>query len=249
MIATQRIVSTTDKPTSLENYESINVLKWNGSKWKDLCPYQLKTDGKERCYNQGGILFENFYQGCKIYDIVYDNKVYASKYHKNNSNYLWWEYEPESKYGDIILNGDNINYDLYFRWRNSLWECEKPIRYPNKIFRRKKTKFALCIDDSGREERLDYLAARKEIYVREYIRLVKELPKYNKLLDKLKNGENIMICELDVPASDKNGEYGKDCNENNICHMSIEKLEILLNDPSEAFGHGLCLAYSLLRDL
>lgn len=37
-----------------------------------------------------------------------------------------------------------------------------------------------------------------------------------------------------------------------ICHMSIEKLENLLNDTNEAFGHGLhglCLAYSLLIDL
>jgi hypothetical protein len=31
--------------------------------------------------------------------------------------------------------------------------------------------------------------------------------------------------------------------------MSIAKLELLLNDASEAFGHGLCLAYSLLLDL
>lgn len=48
---------------------------------------------------------------------------------------------------------------------------------------------------------------------------------------------------MDVPAN------GKNCDENNICHMSIEKLEILLNDTNEAFGHGLCLAYSLLIDL
>ena len=53
---------------------------------------------------------------------------------------------------------------------------------------------------------------------------------------------------MDVPAKDK-GTYGNDCDNNNICHMSIEKLELLLNDTSEAFGHGLCLAYSLLVDL
>ena len=68
-------------------------------------------------------------------------------------------------------------------------------------------------------------------------------------MDKLKNGKNIMICEIDVPSKDKKGEYGKDCDVNNICYLSIEKLEILLNDTSEAFGHGLCLAYSLLVDL
>lgn len=75
------------------------------------------------------------------------------------------------------------------------------------------------------------------------------VPEYNILLDKLKNGENIMICEIDVPTKNKKGNFGKDYDENNICHMSIEKLEILLNDTTEAFGHGLALAYSLLLDL
>ena len=54
---------------------------------------------------------------------------------------------------------------------------------------------------------------------------------------------------MDVPSKNKKGEYGIDCNDNNICNMSIDKLEILLNDTNEAFGHGLCLAYSLLLDL
>lgn len=85
--------------------------------------------------------------------------------------------------------------------------------------------------------------------MKEYIRLIKKLPEYKNLLNKLKNGKNIMICEMDVPAKNKRGIYGKECDENNICYMSIEKLELLLNDSNEAFGHGLCLAYSLLLDL
>jgi hypothetical protein len=79
--------------------------------------------------------------------------------------------------------------------------------------------------------------------------LIKKLKEYEILLTKLKNNENIMICEVDVPALDKKGEFGKNCDKNGICYMSIELLENLLNDPSEAFGHGLCLAYSLLIDL
>ena len=142
-----------------------------------------------------------------------------------------------------------INYELYYYWRNSLWNCKNPIRYPNKIHRRKNTQFALCIDQKGVESRLDYISTRKQIYVKEYIRLIKKLPEYNNLLDKLKNGKNIMICEMDVHANNKIGNYGKDCDNNNICYMSIEKLELLLNDTNEAFGHGLCLAYSLLVDL
>lgn len=103
----------------------------------------LKTDGNEICYNTGGILFENFYQGCK---------VYPSKYQMNNPKYLWWKFTPITLSGDIIIdNNNNINYDLYLNWRNSLWNCKNPIRYPNKIFRRKNTKFALSIDNNGNE--------------------------------------------------------------------------------------------------
>lgn len=120
MIATQQIKSTTSKPINLENFETINVLKWNNSKWKNLCPYFLKTDGKEICNNSGGILFENFYQGCKVYDIVYENEVYPSRYYINKPKYLWWKFEPETLDGDAILQNDKINYELYFRWRNSL---------------------------------------------------------------------------------------------------------------------------------
>ena len=52
---------------------------------------------------------------------------------------------------------------------------------------------------------------------------------------------NVITIDLLTPKS-------IDCNDN-ICNMSIEKLELLLNDTSEPFGHGLCLAYSLLIDL
>lgn len=140
----------------MENYETINVLKWN-----NLCPYLLKTDGKEIFFNFGGILFENFYQRCKVYDIVYENEVYPSRYYMNNPKYLWWKFEPKTLTGDIILENNIINYELYFKWRNSLWECKNPIRYPNKINKRKNTQFAVCIDKEGNKNRLNYISTRK----------------------------------------------------------------------------------------
>lgn len=54
---------------------------------------------------------------------------------------------------------------------------------------------------------------------------------------------------MDVPANNKKGTFGMDCDENNICYMNLDKLNILLNDTNEAFGHGLCLAYALLIDV
>ena len=246
MIATQQIKSTTAKPVSVPGYETINVLKWNNSKWKSLCPYLLKTDGNEDCINPGGILFENFYQGCKVYPTVHDNEVYPSKYQQGNPQYLWWKYEPQNPQGDILLNPDgSINYELYFRWRDSLWACKNPIRYPNGINRRRHAQFSLAIDKNGNQTRMDYITARKQIYVKEFMRLIRAVPEYTVLLNKLRNGQNLMLCEVDVPAPGKKGAYASDT----VCYMDIGKLETLMNDTQESFGHGLCIAYALLQDL
>ncbi len=40
----------------------------------------------------------------------------------------------------------------------------------------------------------------------------------------------------------------EDCDNNNTCEMTLTKLEDLLHDTSEPFGHELCLAYALLLD-
>lgn len=242
MITTQRIKSTTATPVKFENYEAINVLKWNNSKWKIFSPYYLKTDGQESTGTPAGIVFENYWQGSKVYDVVFDIKAYPSKFQEGNDKYLLWSFESVDPKGDQLFKDGVINYELYYRWRDSLWGCKNAIRYPNGIHRRHRTQFVLYKD-----ERLGYLESRIRIYFTEYIRLIKTTQEYQKLLQKLRNGENLMICEIDVPAKGKKGHYG-DCLDNDICHMTIEKINLLLNDTSEAFGHGLCLAYALLTD-
>ena len=301
-IKTQQIKSTTQKIKNHENFIPINVLKWNNSKWKTLCPYFLTTDGQEENFNSGAVIFENFYQGSKVYDVVYSNIVYPSRYHVNNPQYVWWKFVTLDKLrrinelkadqritreiretgvsgegytelpetivdgtitedsiidesavpdnGDRLLDAEeNIDYDLYDRWKNSLWLCPHPIRYPNSINRRQNTQFSLITDKHGNERRLDYIAARKELYCKEYIRLVRVLPEYQQLLADLRQGKNLLICEVDVPVKGKKGEYGRDCDADGNCLMTLAKLEIMLNDPQEAFGHGLCLAMALLEDL
>lgn len=249
MIITQRIKGVNSVPVECEDFEIINVLKWSGSRWKTLCPYYLRTDGKEENHNPGNVLFENFYQGSKVYETVYENEVYPSVFQKGNPSYLWWKFLPVNHYGDQLLDStDSLNYDFYYRWRDSLWNCQKPVRYPNKFHRKARVMFSLSVSREGVERRLDYITSRKELYVNEYIRLVRKTAEYKVLLRKLKKGENLQICEVDVPANGKKGEYGKDCDEDDICILSLEKLEILMSDPTEAFGHGLCLAYALFQD-
>ena len=71
---------------------------------------------------------------------------------------------------------------------------------------------------------------------------------YKNLLFKLKKDPNMKICiyEIDVPCSTKkNSFYSKD----KYYECTLEKIDKMLHDSSEPFGHGLCLAYALLEDL
>lgn len=261
MIYTQRIKSTTDKIKQKTDTIPINVLKWNNNKYKTMCPYYLKTDGEEENNNQGGILFENFYQGSKVYGTVYESKIYPSKYQTKPEN-IWWQFTPINPQGDVLIelnkdinsNSDSdsnqiINMELYNNWKFQLWSCPNPIRYPNHITRRLDTRFALSIDLKGNQKRLNYLEGRKELYLKEFARLVRKTKEYNELLELLELGSNLLIAEIDVPSNGKKGEYGKDCDVDNNCLITMDKINKLLNDTSEAFGHGLVIAKCLLEDL
>ena len=257
MIYTQRIKSTTDKIKPKPDTIQINVLKWNNSKYKSLCPYYLKTDGEEENYNQGGILFENFYQGSKVYGTVYESTIFPSKYQTKPEN-IWWKFNPVNPKGDVLIDFDTtdntksneiFNLELYNNWKTQLWACINPIRYSNHIKRRSDTRFALVIDKQGNQKRLNYLEGRKELYVCEFGRLVRKTREYNELLKLLQSGSNLLIAEIDVSSNGKKGEYGKDCDEDNNCLMTLDKINKLLEDTHEAFDHGLVIAKCLLEDL
>jgi hypothetical protein len=78
--------------------------------------------------------------------------------------------------------------------------------------------------------------------------LARKLDIYNKLLQKLKDGTNICIFEIDVPEKSKKGHFNE-VEDDNTYNCTSDKINLLLNDPSEAFGHGLCLTKALLEDL
>jgi len=73
MIKTRQIKRQTEKYTPPEGYLSVPVLSWQPkyTKYFELSPYHLRTDGKEEHVNLGNVLFENFWQGSKVYPIVY----------------------------------------------------------------------------------------------------------------------------------------------------------------------------------
>lgn len=244
MLCTQRITSVTQTPKEIENYITINVLKWKNSNWKELCPYYLRTDGNEINYNSGNVIFENFYQGSKIYPIIFSNEFYPHRNLQGNPKFLLWKYTTERTLGDIIIKGDKINLELYKRWRDQLWSLNNAIRYPNGYNNRHSVMYSLIFDKNGNIEKLDYLQSRKKLYVKEYIRLVRKTETYKKLLKLYLQGKNLCICEIDVPGKGKRGHYESE----DICKITSEKLLNLLNDISEPFGHGLALCIALLED-
>lgn len=245
MILTYRIKSKTDKGTVPPNFERINVLSWlpKDSKYYTLSPYFLKTDGHEENYNTGGCIFENFWQFSKVYPHVYFAPQYPGPFQQGKAEYLVWQYPDE----DHVING-NIYWDRYYRWRYSGFLNDKPVRRPNGKHQRECLGH-LLIKSNFEYELLDYVTARKRLYEQEYVRLVRQTKEYSQLLNKLKQGQNICIHEIDVPSPSKKGYYGSLCDSQGYFVATLQNIDLLVKDTSEAFGHGLVLAKALLEDL
>lgn len=239
---------------NLKGDDYTDVLSWkSNNKWRLLSPYYLKTDGEEENYNKGGIIFENFYQGSKLYPFVYSIEVYPSKWQHGNPEHLHWEYKSTSPEGDICYDTDtqSIRFDNYMFWRWSLWECQHPIRYPNGYHKRRMCKGTLILREDGNFRIISYIEARKELYVKEYSRLIRKTKEYSTLIDRLRQGKDIILLEIDVPKSSKKGLYGS-CvtNKDGITtEMSLDLIDGLMKSPDEPFGHGLCIAKCLLEDI
>lgn len=241
MIKTKKIYSIITKlPKDTNDCIYVNVLTWhderhrNGSKYHKFSPFVLKTDGQEVQKNKGGILFENYWQGSKVWPIYYDIQVWAHRSLKGKRKHLWFQYKSLSGLGGEYHFLYNRIESVYYLWRDALFSCKKPIRYPNGVARASKNAFHLCIDEDGNETRLNHIQARKKLYVNEYSRLIRKLKQFRSLLELLKQGKTLVICETDVPDDEI---------------MTLDKLENLIEDNTIKFGHGLCLARELLMEL
>src|SRR4029078_1354398 len=87
-----------------------------------------------------------------------------------------WEWPSE-----IHLDENNEPTSSYFKWRQAGFENKDAVRYPVGFNYRHNCEFSLT--DDGR--RLDYIEARKEIYLKLYMDLVKEEPLFKELKDRI----------------------------------------------------------------
>ncbi len=77
-IYTKRQKSVGDKVVGRNGLFNVPVLSWHiNNKFHVFSPYFLKTDGREENVNPGNILFENFWQGSKVFSFVFPIETYC----------------------------------------------------------------------------------------------------------------------------------------------------------------------------
>lgn len=222
------------KIPKVEGYKTIEVLT-KSSKYGHLGPYVLK--------NENGMIMENIWQFGKIYKKVPRSIQRYSQYDKT----IIWDW-PEEEHVD---SNNNIR-PAYWNWRGNGMMCPNAVRYP---VGKKHTSSCLgyLYYENNNVKLLNYVDARKEVYFKVYVDLVKREPKYKELQERLANGENLLIVEVDGPRAESmeyyKNTYGVPDNWiiDNTILVNDNNMKILVNDTKHAFGHGYCLAMSLLN--
>lgn len=227
------------KDPSFEGFTPILVLT-KSSPYASLSPYCLKDDE--------GKIMENIFQFSKVYETVPKTVCTYSRYDKR----IIWSWSAE-KHATKLEDGSYDLNEKYFIWRNAGMSAKDAIRYPVGFKDRHKCLFALKEKD-GRilPKPLNYIEGRKEIYLPVYTELVKKEQQFFELKERMKNGENLLIIEVDGPHTESLPYYqekynvDKDFIIENTMLATKENLSVMLEDPSHPFGHGYVLAAALL---
>lgn len=159
--------------------------------------------------------FECYWQSHKVWDHVNAQKAY---------NWSW----PAQKHLD---EDGNPNADWY-KWHEALKNHKYPVRRPNG---RAKPQYAWW---NG--EKLGVVEARKQIYIPELQKLYRDHPVYQRLLEEVRGGQNIILLEPDGYPG------GKDVDLDSLVTMQ-DQTEI--KGKYFPYGHGYVIALTILEDL
>ena len=192
---------------------------------------------------------ENLWQFSKVYEEVPKSKQYENHYSKK----VIWDWPKEIHVLDGVLT------KKYHNWRYEGMKAQSPIRYPVGRSNVKYCKYSLKGDSETKVDstdiHLNYIDARKQIYIPLYHEMIRKTSLYQDLLDLVRNGQKILIIEIDGPRSESLDYYKNTYNVSDdfIIQSSMiptyENLDIMLNDTKHPFGHGYCLAMAVLEDL
>ncbi len=141
----------------------------------------------------------------------------------------YWNYESRWQSGKIF---EGIDEKMSKSW----WKAQTK---PKRRFPKGKGKTILCARFEGYEDKgdMDYVTARKTVYVNEYYDLIKNRERtlyWKKLLEE---GQNITIYDFDGPRTEDKGVTCLELNE--------DLLRDKINDLKFPFGHGYVVACAL----
>ncbi len=138
----------------------------------------------------------------------------------------YWNFESRWQSGKIF---EGIDEKVVKDW----WKAQQ---VPKRRFPKGKGKKILCARFEGYEEMgdIDYITARKTVYVKEYYNLIKDREMTLQWKKALEEGKNITIYDFDGPRTD---EGGVTCLE-----VTEELLNEKIKDIKYPFGHGYVVA-------
>jgi len=245
MIRVGRIRNCNDR--SLNHFQDVDgtlftpvVVMTKSSRYGALSPYALH-DEKNR-------LMENIWQFSKVYRTVPKSTQYYSQWDRT----VIWDHPAETH---VELGPDGIERltKEYYQWREKGMTNSYPVRYPVGTAHRHQCIGSLVDgDDSTSPHLIGYVEARKTIYLPTYVDMVRDQPLFQQLLKRIRQGENLLILEVDGPHQESLDYYkktysvGDDFLYKGTMLCTPENLDIMLNDPKHNFGHGYCLAWALL---
>lgn len=178
-----------------------------------------------------------------MYKKVPATKNYYSRFNKT----VIWEHPAETHVDD---EKEEPN-EKYWAWREKGMNNKYAVRYPVGFSMKNRSS---CLYSIWEGKKYDYIEARKNIYMPVYINLVKKHEKFKKLKKMLADGTNLLIVEVDGPKEESLDYYKEkygvadDFIVNSTIEVTEKNMEIMLNDPKHAFGHGYCLAIALLNE-
>lgn len=220
-----------------DGYTTIVVLTEKTNKYGAISPYSLR--------NEQGQLIENVYQFSKCYKTVPTARIPYS----SGQRQIVWEWPAENHIDD-----DGNFTEEFWKWRLTGKNHKQPVRNPVGWKHLKECIFSLEKDGpiSESNPKLDYIEARKKIYVPQYLSAVKTHDLFHELKNRLNNGENLLIVEIDGPHQESLDYYKDKYNVSDdfiqlhSMQATAHNLAIMLNDPKHPFGHGYCLALALM---
>lgn len=196
----------------------------------DLSPYTMK--------DSNGCIMENYWQFSKVFPKVTTQRQPISTYQRN---LIRWEHPAEVH----VAAGGSLTL-AYWAWRDKGFKHDKWVRYPAGYNHHKDAIGSVVLTPNGpnKYEIVDYLTARKLLYIPKYKEIAVNTIQFKRLKQMLDSGINIQINEVDGPKYDSVYPYNETVN--GSIEITPQILKELIENPLQACGHGYVLAGCLL---